>query len=735
MSTKQSTADDGGTAMKQSSERRLLIIAAACIALGAAGVTRAAVEGVSPGDANRVTTVASGCPTFSWQADEGASFYELVVYRLPPGLDPSLGGELNEEYRVLSARLPAGVTTWTPSLEDALEPGQRYAWFIRPGKLDDEGEILGFGDWSRARLFLVSTAPSSGEVKNALEVLNRYLSADVTSGEISAADAVIESRRVSDRKAAGITRQTMEPVTELSVPSGAAAVKGEMPDPSGETYGVVGISSSSAGAGIGAANVAGGPDLVLDGSLAGVADARLRESGIDRPSPSAQSFDITNSGAGAMSLRVDGVEVVTTLTDHDTLAGLACGSGQLAKWNGSSWLCAADDDTLAAMGCAPDQVVKWTGSTWSCADDENTVLEIGPGLILDNGRILIDPTMFYVSHTILDGPGEVGRHASVAVGSDGLGLISYWDETNNDLKVAHCNDVECTSATVTTLDSAGDVGQHSAVVVGTDGLGLISYYDATNQDLKLAHCNDVGCTSATITTLDSTGAAGLDTALAIGSDGLPLVAYRANGLIKVAHCDDALCASANLGSLESGSDPSIAIGSDGLGLISYGSGGLKVAHCSDLLCSSYTTTTVDASVSVARPSLVIGIDGLGFVGYYDGTNYLLKTAHCSNVACTSAYIKSHTPEPGLWEGIGPSVGIGADGLPLVAHCDSPAYALKVTKCEYVHCGVATTTTAYTADSDWFSATAMAIGADGLPLIAASEVSGDDLWVVHLPYGF
>jgi hypothetical protein len=693
-----------------------------------------AIEAVSPGGTDKATTVSNSCPTFSWQATDGASFYELVVYRLPPGLDPMAGGELSDDQLVLSSRLPAGVTSWTPSLEDALEPGQNYAWFVRPGTFDDAGEVVAVGDWSRARLFAVSTVPSMGEVEEALDVLDRFLSAADSSNEHVAETAATTERMVSDRRTSGSTQQQIEAVIELSVPTGVAAIRAEMPGPSGETYGVVGISSSSDGAGIGAANMAGGPDLVLDGSAAGTVDARLREFGIDRPSPLLQTFDFTNSGTGAMSLRVDGVDVVTTLTDDDTLAGLVCSSGQVAKWNGSAWACAPDSDTLAAAACAPDQVVKWNGSVWICAVDEVTVLEIGPGLILDNGRILIDPGMFFISHAIIDGPDEVGRYASVAVGSDGLGLISYWDETNNDLKVAHCDDVRCTSATITTVDSGGDVGQYSAIAVGSDGLGLISYYDATNQDLRMAHCNDVACTSATITTLDSTGNAGLYTSLATGSDGFPLVVYLANGLIKVAHCSDVLCTSANLSSLESGSRPSVAIGSDGLGLISYGSAALKVAHCSDLLCSSYTTATIDAAVSVA-PSLVIGADGLGFVGYYDDTNHLLKTAHCSNLQCTSASIISHTPEPGLWEGLAPSVSIGANGLPLVAHLDSPAYALKVTRCGDVRCGGATTTTVYTTDGQQFQDTAVAIGADGLPLIAATENLQDDLWVFHLPYVF
>ena len=32
------------------------------------------------------------------------------------------------------------------------------------------------------------------------------------------------------------------------------------------------------------------------------------------------------------------------------------------------------------------------------------------------------------------------------------------------------------------------------MTIGNDGLGLISYYDYTNQDLKVAHCGNVACT-------------------------------------------------------------------------------------------------------------------------------------------------------------------------------------------------------------------------------------------------
>ncbi len=83
--------------------------------------------------------------------------------------------------------------------------------------------------------------------------------------------------------------------------------------------------------------------------------------------------------------------------------------------------------------------------------------------------------------------------------SDRLGLISYYDATNNrNLKVAHCSDQACTFATLTTLDDTGDVGQDTSVTIGADGLGLISYHDVTNGNLKVAHCSNRACTAATL---------------------------------------------------------------------------------------------------------------------------------------------------------------------------------------------------------------------------------------------
>ena len=148
-------------------------------------------------------------------------------------------------------------------------------------------------------------------------------------------------------------------------------------------------------------------------------------------------------------------------------------------------------------------------------------------------------------HEHADNGPSVGFDTSVTVGADGLGLVSYYDNGNGDLKAAHCSDVLCTSATAWTLDSVGLVGQYTSSSIGIDGLGVISYYDSSgsNLDLKVAHCIDVACSSATSTTVDSPGTVGWYTSLAIGADGLPLVTYRDVGgtAVKVAHCPNVFC--------------------------------------------------------------------------------------------------------------------------------------------------------------------------------------------------
>ena len=56
------------------------------------------------------------------------------------------------------------------------------------------------------------------------------------------------------------------------MPTASAAIRGEHPDTSGERYGVVGTTASLDGAGLAAANLEGGADLVAVQEMLGHAD-------------------------------------------------------------------------------------------------------------------------------------------------------------------------------------------------------------------------------------------------------------------------------------------------------------------------------------------------------------------------------------------------------------------------------------------------------------------------------
>ena len=157
--------------------------------------------------------------------------------------------------------------------------------------------------------------------------------------------------------------------------------------------------------------------------------------------------------------------------------------------------------------------------------------------------------------------GVVGRYTSITIGTDGRGLISYYDA--GELMVAHCEDTACISATNNTLDilweEVYDLGGTS-IAIGADGLGLISYTNSfdffgeeTGYNLMVAHCDDTDCTSATTKTLFfssseyilSIGAP----SITIGSDGLGLISYIVSNhdtfqsSLQVTHCNNTECTS------------------------------------------------------------------------------------------------------------------------------------------------------------------------------------------------
>ena len=258
-----------------------------------------------------------------------------------------------------------------------------------------------------------------------------------------------------------------------------------------------------------------------------------------------------------------------------------------------------------------------------------------------------NPTCTTSTITKIDSDGFVGSYTSIAIGTNGNPIISYYDQDNGDLKVAICEDMKCLTAINRTIDGNGNVnvGKFTSIAIGTNGKPIISYYDQDNGDLKVAICIDPTCTGSTNSTIDSTGNVGLYPSMAIGIDGNPIISYLdyANQDLKVAACNNPTCTTSTKSTINSDGfvavNSSIAIGTNGNPIISYSEFAvtyfdftnlnLKVAICKNPTCNGSTasersTSTIIDSGGGFFNSIAIGTNGNPIISYLDYANQDLK---------------------------------------------------------------------------------------------------------------
>jgi len=287
--------------------------------------------------------------------------------------------------------------------------------------------------------------------------------------------------------------------------------------------------------------------------------------------------------------------------------------------------------------------------------------------------------------TTVDSGGNVGRFTSLQLNASGFAVISYYDITNGDLKLAVCNDVNCTAPTLTTVDSAGNVGQYTSLRLNASGFPVISYQDVTNGDLKIAVCGDATCSTSTITTVDSAVNTGQHTSLQLNASGFPVISYfdsSTSGALRLAVCGDAICSTATLSTVDSslvGTHTSLRLNASGFPVISYwdiSGENLKLAVCDDATCTTATRTTVDNSAGdVGRfTSLQLNASGFAVISYWDGTNSDLKLAVCNDATCSAPALTTVDSFGSL--GQHTSLQLNASGLAVISYFDITNTSLK-----------------------------------------------------------
>ena len=133
----------------------------------------------------------------------------------------------------------------------------------------------------------------------------------------------------------------------------------------------------------------------------------------------------------------------------------------------------------------------------------------------------------------------MGWYPSIAIGDDGLAVISHHDRTKGDLLVTKCTNDDCSESTTTVVDSTNEVGLYSSLAIGSDGFPIISLVDVNFSSLWVTHCNDHACSDSVTTPVDN--AASSSTSITIGADDRPLIAASTGSKLRVTRCNNATC--------------------------------------------------------------------------------------------------------------------------------------------------------------------------------------------------
>ena len=246
-------------------------------------------------------------------------------------------------------------------------------------------------------------------------------------------------------------------------------------------------------------------------------------------------------------------------------------------------------------------------------------------------------------HTVVDSAYKVGQFAALALDSDKNPHISYYDETNGNLKYAYSTG---TQWIIQTIDSGGNVGQYTSIAIHEDDdlgdLPRISYYDVTNANLKYTYFTG---TQWVVETVDDFGEVGRFSSMDLDGDGIPHISYydesSANQLtLKYAYWDTKANNNAggwvidtvdpnfsNRANVGIGSYASIDVRDKKVHIAYYDQGNMNLKYASGRV-GNWDVETVDDGEHVGKfNSIAVDVDGHAHISYFNERDDDLKYAY------------------------------------------------------------------------------------------------------------
>lgn len=185
---------------------------------------------------------------------------------------------------------------------------------------------------------------------------------------------------------------------------------------------------------------------------------------------------VDTSGCREVSLAVNSYDVVHILyAQHGTNDVL-----RWAQWSGGSWFRSTLDSGEGTNSMGRYNSMALYGQELHLTYFDDTANE----LLYQ----CFDGVAWMTEPEVVDGTGNAGEYSSIAVGSDGVPHIAYYDTINRDLRAASRLD-DGWNLTLVDDNGANLVGEYCSISVAPNGMLAISYQDGSSYDLLYASYN------------------------------------------------------------------------------------------------------------------------------------------------------------------------------------------------------------------------------------------------------
>jgi hypothetical protein len=359
------------------------------------------------------------------------------------------------------------------------------------------------------------------------------------------------------------------------------------------------------------------------------------------------------------------------------------------------------------------------------------------------------PTESLGSATTISSTNDVGRHTDIIIGNNGLPFIGAYDVTGADVLAAGCNNMACSSPTVTTFTgTGGGVGDNEVTVLNrSTGFPIIGYYESTGQDMEAIDCTTVTCSTGVNRNIELTASGVQSTAWVNPNNNFPIwiFARTAGAVLSGNNCTAANCSAVGtiytVGTNQTGTEgqhPDVVVKTDGLPIVftmDEDDGELEIVNCTNGSCSGFEATRVmddggdgaGGTLVGEHVEVILGKDTLPLAVYRDVTNQSIKLIKCKDIICGDIDIRTIRDTA---DNLGVNqfgIALKGDGSPVISYHNETTGTLNVYECASVECSTGTNhVLTSTGDQGEYSSMVRVPGNKDRFLISYYDRTGGDL---------